>query len=283
VEVSPEYFGLLGLTLLQGRLFDERDGRAGDPVVVVDRTWARRFFPSGNAVGQRLHEGGCTTCPWTTVIGVVSDVKYDRLDTVDQGAVYTPMPARGFVPPEQATSRFRYLMLRTSSKPATVLRSVRQVLRDLDPSLPLSEVATTEALVADALKITRALSLLVASLAVVSLLLSTVGIYGVMAYYVQSRAKEIGIRMALGGRPADVLRLVAAQGMKTAAVGIVVGVLLALALTRLVAGLLFQVSPTDVSAFARVASLSLAAGLLACCLPAVRAVGVGPAVVLRDE
>ena len=221
---------MLGLSLVEGRLLDERDERGGPPVIVVDRAWARRFFPHGGAVGQRLHEGGCATCPWLTVVGVVSDVKYSGLDAPDEGSVYQTLAARGPDATEQAKSRFRYLLLRTSADPARFLPAVQQVLRDLDPSLPLSSVATIDELVGRELQVPRSLSLLVGGFAIVALLLSTVGIYGVMAYYVEQHAKEIGIRLALGGSRGAVMRLVVGQGMRVVTSGVVVGALAALGL-----------------------------------------------------
>ena len=284
VAVTPEYFRLLGLTLLQGRLFDERDGLEAPPVVVVDRAWARRFFPNQGAVGKRLREGGCTDCPWTTVVGVVSDVKYAGLDKPDEGSVYWPMAERGLSHPiDQATARFRYLVLRTSADPGTVLPAVRQVVRDLDPSLPFHNVATMEELVAQQLRMPRSLSLLVGGLAVVALILSIVGIYGVMAHYVQQHSKEISIRAALGGSPADVLRLILGQGMKVVVSGVVVGSLTALALTRLMSTLLFGIGAADALTFVASAVFMLAVALAACLVPARRAIGVEPASILRNE
>jgi predicted permease len=284
VAVTPEYFRLLGLTLLQGRLFDERDGVSGPPVIVVDRAWAKRFFPNGEAVGQRLREGGCTDCPWTTVVGVVSDVKYAGLDSPDQGTVYSPMAERGLSQPiEQATARFRFLLLRTSTDPGGVLPAVRQVVRDLDPGLPLHNVATVDELVAQELQMPRSLSLLVGGFAIVALLLSTVGIYGVMAYYVQQHSKDISIRLALGGTPTSVLGLVVGQGMKVVASGVAVGVLAALALTRLMSSLLFGIGASDAATFLAAALLLLAVALLGCGVPARRAVALQPAEVLRNE
>jgi len=284
VSVTPEYFRLLGLTLTEGRLFDTRDGVSDAPVVVVDRAWAARFFPNGNALGQRLHEGGCTTCPWTTVVGVVSTVKYTGLDRIERGSVYTPMPARGSRPDAAAAARrVRYLLLRTSIDPAGVMPAVRQVIRDLDPTLPFSSVATIDDLIAESLQIPRSLSLLVASLAAVALLLSIVGIYGVMAYYVQQHSKEISIRLALGGSPADVLRLIVGQGMNVVASGVVVGLLTAFVLARLMSTLLFGVGAADAFTFGAAAILMLAVALIACLVPATRAIGVPPAAVLRNE
>jgi len=284
VSVTPEYFRLLGLTLVQGRLFDEHDGLGPDvEVVVVDRAWAKRFFPNGGAIGRRFKEGGCTRCPWTTVVGVVSEVKYAGLDKPDQGTVYSPMAGRGARPSEQATSRFRYLVLRTAIDPLTVLPSVRQVVRELDPSLPFSSVATEEELVARSLQRPRSLSMLVGGFATVALLLSIVGVYGVMAHYVQQHSKDIGIRLALGGSPADVLRLVVGQGMRIVSSGVGVGLLTALILTRLMSSLLFGIGAADAFTFVAVTILLLAVALVACSVPARRAIAVQPAAVLRNE
>jgi putative ABC transport system permease protein len=285
LAVTPGYFRLLGLSLVDGRLFTDRDGVAPEsPVVLVDRAWATRFFPGDSAVGKRFREGGCTECPWTTVVGVVSEVKYAGLDQADQGTVYTPMAGRGLdFPIEQATTRFRYLILRTRTDPESVVPAVRQVVRELDPAVPFSAVATVEDLVARSLQRPRSLSLLVSGFAIVALALSVIGIYGVMAYYVQQNAKDIGIRLALGGRPADVLRLVVGQGMQVVSSGVIVGLAAALVMTRLLASLLFGVGTTDVSTFAGVGVLLTAVALGACLVPARRATGVQPATVLRNE
>jgi predicted permease len=284
LSVTPEYFRLLGLTLLHGRLFDERDGRApAVDAVIVDRAWARRFFPTENVVGKRFKEGGCSTCPWTTVVGVVSDVKYAGLDSADDGSVYWPMTARGVLPQEGAPPRTRYIMLRTTIDPAGVLPSVRQIVRDLDPALPFSDVATLDEMVAQSLTQPRSLSWLVGCFAAVALLLSAVGIYGVMAYYVQQHAKDISIRLALGGRPRDVMQLVVGQGMTVVSGGIVTGLLAAVALTRLMSNVLFGVKPVDVTTFAGVGCVLLIVALAACLVPAGRAVAVEPSMVLRHD
>jgi putative ABC transport system permease protein len=275
VAVSPDYFRVLGLTLVRGRLLDERDAQATELVsVVVDRAWARRFFPDADAVGKRFREGGCTSCPWTTVVGVVSEVKYAGLDKPDQGTVYWALPPG---------SRFRYLVVRTGASPSTVAPALRLALRRIDPGLPLSSVATVDELVAGSLQRPRSLSLLVGALAIVALLLSTVGIYGVMAHYVQQHAKDIGIRLALGGGRADVLRLIVGQGMKVVASGVGSGLLAALVATRLIQSLLFGVEALDALTFAAVGAILLGVALVACLVPAGRATGLQPAVVLRSE
>jgi putative ABC transport system permease protein len=284
VAVTPEYFRLLGLQLLEGRLFTEHDRPTQNiEVVVVDRAWAKRFFPNESAVGKRFREGGCTRCPWTTVIGVVSEVKYAGLDKPDQGTVYSPMAGRGSPPVEGAISRVRYLVLRTRTDAAAVLPAVRQAVRELDASLPFSNVATIDDLIARSLQSPRSLSLLVAALAIVALSLSIVGIYGVMAYYVQQHAKDISIRLALGGSPGEVLRLIVSQGLSVVSSGVGVGLLSALALTRLMASLLFGVGAADAFTFVAVGVILFVVALAACFVPARRAVGMEPSVALRDE
>jgi putative ABC transport system permease protein len=275
VAVTPDYFRVLGLRLLAGRLLDERDALTQNlESIVVDRAWANRFFPNGSAVGQRLRGGGCTTCPWTTVVGVVSEVKYAGLDKPDDGTVYTPMP-------RSAVTRFA--VVRTSGDPLSIVPAVRQTVRDLDPSVPLTSVATMDQLVATSLQRPQSLSVLVTSLAVVALVLSIVGIYGVMTYYVQQHAKDISIRLALGGSRRDVLRLVLGQGMAVVTGGVVIGLLSAFVMTRLMASLLFAVGAADVATFSGVAAIMLAVALLACFVPARRAVGLQPASVLRND
>jgi putative ABC transport system permease protein len=174
-------------------------------------------------------------------------------------------------------------VLRSDTDPLAVLPAVREIVRDLDRSLPLSNVATIEELVARALQTPRSLSLLVGAFAIVALILSVVGIYGVMAYHVQQHAKDISIRMALGGNSADVLRLIVGQGMKVVVGGVIIGLLTALALTRLLASLLFGISAADTFTFATVTFALLAVALVACCLPARRAIALEPASVLRNE
>lgn len=275
VAVTPEYVRVLGLTLLEGRILDERDAqRLNRDGVMVDRAWAKRFFPNQSAVGKRFREGGCTTCPWTTVVGVVSEVKYVGLDEPDQGTVYSPL---------RQQSLFRYVVLRTHVDSASVLPAVREIVRELEPAAPLSNVATIDELVAESLERPQSLSLLIGGFALVALILSVVGIYGVIGYYVQQHLKEISIRMALGGSSASILRLIVGQGIGVVICGVVVGTLTARALTRLMSSLLFGVGSADPLTFAGVAGLLITIALLACAVPAMRALRLQPAVVLRNE
>lgn len=281
VAVAPDYFQLLGHKLLQGRLLEPADDRDGaPPVLVVDSAWERRFFPGQSAVGKRLRSGGCSTCPWETVVGVVSPVKYDGLAAREQGTVYSLMPQRG-----EAVdgSRSRYVMLRTSADPSTVLPAVRRTLRELDPNRPLARVATIDELVAQSLRVPRALSLLIGALSSVALVLAVVGIYGVMAHYVQQHAKDISIRLALGGRPGSVLRLILGRGLALVGSGVGAGVVIAAVLVRVLSGVFFGVSALDPATFAGVAVLLIGVATLACWIPAARAVAAEPASVLRND
>jgi ABC-type antimicrobial peptide transport system permease subunit len=174
-------------------------------------------------------------------------------------------------------------MLRTRTDPAAVLPALRQVVRELDAGLPFSDVATIDELVERSLQQPRSLSLLVGGLAMVALMLSTIGIYGVMAYYVQQHTRDIGIRVALGGSRGALFRLVVGQGMKVVVAGIVIGLAVAFGLTRLASSLLFGVSPADATTFAGVGVLLVLGALIACAMPAKRAVGVEPATVLRND
>jgi putative ABC transport system permease protein len=274
VAVSSDYVRTLGLTLLEGRLLDDHDANQDDLLsVMVDRAWARRFFPNGSAVGKRLRSGGCTACPWTTVVGVVSEVKYAGLDKPDDGTVYTAL----------AGGTSRLVVVRTTGDPLTIAGPLRQVVRQLEPSAPLSEVATMDMLVDRSLERSQSLSLLVSSFATVALLLSAIGINGAMGYYVQQHLKEICIRMALGGSRADVARLVVGQGVAVAAAGIAAGLVLAVMSTRFMSSLLFGVGTLDPSAYASAGALLVGIALVSCAVPAFRAIRLQPAAALRRD
>ena len=274
VAVSPEYFRTLGLPLLEGRLLDQRDAQPSSPeVVVVDRAWAQRFFPGQSAVGQRLKSGGCTSCEWTTVVGVVSNVKYAGLDKPNDGAVYTPLVG----------GTTRYIVLRTSVDATSPVPLLRDIVRAIDPTVAVSNVATIDDLVARALDVPHSLTWLIGALAAAALLLSIIGIYGVMTQYVHEHAREMSIRLALGGTPAAVARHVLGHGVAVVVAGVAAGLALAALATRFAATLLFGVSAADPATFAAVSGLLILSALLACAWPTRRAVLVDPAEVLRSE
>jgi putative ABC transport system permease protein len=274
VAATPDYFRALGLKPLEGRLLEERDAQTENlESVVVDRAWAHRFFPGASAIGKRFKEGGCTACPWTTVVGVVKDVKYSGLNQPDPGTVYSPM----------AGGLSRFVVIRTRTDPRGVVPSLRQAVRSLDPNVALTSLATADDLVAQSLERPTSLSILVGSFAIVALILSIVGIYGVMSYYVMDNRREISIRLALGGTAPDVLRLVVGRGMTVVVAGLAIGIGLAFASTRLLSTLLFGVGAADPATLASVSVSLLAIALAACLLPARQAVRLEPAAVLRNE
>lgn len=278
VGVSPDFVRVMGMRLIEGRLLEQQDVEAqrtarSGPAVLVDQSWARRFFPNESALGKRFKSGGCSECEWTTVVGVVSDVPYDGLSAAKQGTVY-------FVTEGQP---FRYLVVRTKGDPTAEAVTMGRVVRELEPGAPLADVATIDQLIDQSLVRPQSLSLLIAVFAGVALVLSTIGIYGVMGYYVQQQVKEIGIRLALGGSRGDVARLVVGHGMIVVGVGIAIGVVLALTVTRLMASLLFGVAASDPMTIAVVVILLTSAAALACAAPAWRAMRLEPATVLRND
>jgi putative ABC transport system permease protein len=252
-------------------------------VVVVDQAWARRFFPGQSAVGKRLKGGGCSTCDWTTVVGVVSPVKYDGLGVPDQGVVYTPMAESGEGLAGSYSGRVRFLLLRSAVASSTIVPQVRKAMRDLDPDVPFTRVATIEELADESLQQPRGLSLLVGVLAIVALALSAVGIYGVMAYYVQQQSRDISVRLALGGTPRGVFGLIVRRGMTLVAWGMAAGLAIAVVLARAIASKLFGVGAGDPATLSVVMLVLAAAAAVACGIPAMRAVAVEPAAVLRME
>jgi predicted permease len=271
VGVSPEFFEAVGLRLERGRLLDDRS--VVEDVIVVDRAWANRFFPGEDVMGRRLRSGGCTTCPWTTVVGLVGNVRWRGLDAPEDGTVYYPL-----VDPPNA-----FVILRTSGDPSALAPGLRQAVKELDPALPLSNVATGDELVASALTTPRYLTGLTGLFALSAVMLAVVGIYGVMSHFVQQHRRDIGIRLALGGDPARVRRAVVSQGMALVIAGVAGGTIAALAASRLVTTLLYGVSPTDPRMIIGVPAGLVAVAILACLLPAQRAARLDPARILRED
>jgi putative ABC transport system permease protein len=271
VAVSPQFFKSVGLPLERGRLLDEYSLR--DNVVVVDRAWANRFFPGEEALGRRFRGGGCTSCPWTTVVGVVGNVKWTGLDGSEDGTVYWPFVdfANGF------------LVLRTNVDPTALATPLRLAVQELDPRLALSNIATGDDLVSESLAQPRYLSVLVGMFALSALVLSVVGIYGVMAYFVQQHTRDIGIRLALGGEPSDVRRMVVLQGLRLVIVGVGLGVGAAFVTARFLTTVLFEVSATDLRTMAAVPVALVAIAAVACLVPGRRAARLDPADILRES
>ena len=270
VAASPGFFKTVGLPLQRGRLLDDFSLR--DYAIVVDRAWADRFFPGQEVVGRRLRSGGCTDCPWTTVVGVVGNVKWTGLEASADGTVYWPF----------VDFRSGFVVLRTSGDPLPVATSLRQALRELDPALPLTSITTADALVSESLAAPRYLSVLVAVFAAAAVLLAVVGIYGVMAYFVEQHSRDIGIRLALGGDPSAVRRMIVGQGLRWVAAGVAAGLGAAIAAARSLSTLLFEVSATDLPTLTVVPLALLLIAALGCIVPGYRASRLDPAQVLRE-
>ena len=277
VTVTPGFFDALRVNLLQGRMFGNREGDEAVLAVLVDRAWVRRFYPGGDAIGRRFQSGGCTRddCPWNTVIGVVGDVKFAGLHDQVAGVVYRPHASD--------TYRTMNLFVRTQMDPVTVLPQVRSVLRSLDPTLAPSNVSAGAQLLGDALEEPRYVAVILALFAVTALLVASVGIYGVLSDFVRRYTRDIGIRIALGGRPRDVFGLIVGRGMTLVAIGSGAGVLAALAMSRLLSGLLFDTTPYDAGALAAAVSFLLAVVFATCAAPALRASRVDPTIALKEE
>ncbi|MBO0857956.1 MAG: ABC transporter permease [Chloracidobacterium sp.] len=277
--VSPDYFKTLGVKLLRGRVFTEQD-RAGAPrVALINQTAAEKFFPGEDPIGKRLQPyvkpSYETAEKFVEVVGVVADVRYGRLEETIEPDIY--------VSSLQPTDPTYTLIVRSIVDPATVTSAVRREALALDSNVPITGVQTMKERAAEVTSRTRFIAASLGLFAALALALAGIGVYGVMAYTVSTRTREIGVRLALGSQGGAVLKLVAAQGMKLVLIGIVLGLGAAYALTRLMKTLLFGVSAADPLTFAGVAALLALVSLLACYIPARRATKVDPLVALRCE
>jgi len=239
---------------------------------VINDTMARRFFPSEDPIGHRANFCSLDPTPcWYSIVGIVGDVHQFGLDA---GPTYDAYFTGGWTP---------HLVIRTASDPAAIAAAVTEAVHRVDPSLPVTEITTLDGLLSRSVSPRRFSAVLIGVLAGLALVLSAVGIYGVMSYTVGQQTQEIGIRMALGAEPQNMLALVLGRSARLALVGIAAGVLGALALTRFLSSLLFGVQAKDPLTFASVAILLLLVALAACCVPARRAMKVDPMVALRYE
>jgi predicted permease len=273
---SPDYFRTMGTPLLEGRLFTSLDNDKSQAVAIVDRGVARRFWPGASPIGKRLKLVGQDSAgEWRTVVGVVSDVKHVSFDADSPPHVYAPLA--------QWPRLFQYVVLRTSGDPATLAPAARAAVREIDRDQAVFRVESMDEKVAFTTAWRRFYTALLGSFAVVALALAMVGVYGVTAFAVLQRRREIGIRMALGARRGSVLGLVLGQALLLAGLGVAVGVAAALGLSRIAASLLFGVSATDLGSFAGGALLLVAMAMVASYLPARRAARLDPVMALAAE
>jgi putative ABC transport system permease protein len=280
---TPGYFRALKIPLVAGREFSERDTATTSPVLLINQQIAERYFAGGNPVGAHLTIDDNNQGPRTLeIIGVVGDVKQLGLENNPTFDVYLPM-AQAHADNVGFLRNNLHWALRTATEPLALAAAVKRELQAIDREVPASSIKTMEQSLAATIAPRRFNLLLLGVFAAVALLLAAAGIYAVVAYAVTQRTQEIGIRLALGTQTKDVLRLVIAQSIRPALLGIGIGLIAALALTRLIAGLLFGVSATDPATFAVIGGLLLFVALLACWLPARRATKVDPMIALRTE
>ena len=280
--VSPGYFATMGIPVQQGRDFAAADRLGAPGAIIVNRTLARQVWPAGDALGRRvLLGGGGTDSVWRTVVGVVGDVRHRGLTASPRPEMF--LPYAQFPAGTGNTPLAMHVVLRTQGDPAALATALGAAVSALDPDVPLSSVQTMESAMGSWAAERRLVMLLVSGFALVALVLGSVGIYGVMAHLVAQREREIGVRMALGALPGQILGLVVSQSAWLVGAGIAAGTLGALAVTRLLASLLFQVRPTDPLTFVGTALVLVLAAAGATLLPALRAVRTDPAHALRSD
>jgi len=289
-QESARSLQALGVTLLRGRLFREQDDQAAPRVAVVNEELVRRFFPGEDPIGKRVqleapeHLVDPKTLPpggWArwTIVGVVANVRYGRLSGPPEAVVYVPYLQRTRVIPWAPA----YLVVRTQGDPAPLVAAIRRQVAAVDRDQAAGDALSGDDLREASLGGTRFNAAVMTVFATVALLLAVLGVFGIMAYSVKQRRREIGVRMALGARRGDVMRLVVGQGVRLAVVGVALGLVAALALGRALTGLLFGVRPADPLTLGAVASLLAATAVAASYLPARQAARVDPAAALRDE
>ena len=278
--VTPGFHRTLGISLLKGRLFTDADNERNASVAIVNESMARRYWPNQEVLGERFKWGPANSKrSWITVVGVVADLKENSLAAGIAPGGYLPISQ---IPGDSPRLGF-YLAVRTSSQPAAIVSNLRQIVRSLDPEVPLFRVRTMQDVLSESVAPRRFNMLLLAAFAGLALLLASIGIYGVMSYSVSQYTHEIGIRMALGASAANVLRLIVREGMTLVLIGLAVGASGALALTRVLSSLLFDVKPWDPLTLTSVSLLLAAVAFAASYIPARRATRVDPMIALRYE
>lgn len=279
-EVSSDYLRTMNIQLVSGRYFTPQDNEQSVPAVIINETMARQYWPGRSAMGRRIKLGGPDEdTPWVEVVGIVKDVRQMGLDAPIKAEMYLPFRQvkthPWFVP--------RDLAIRTTGNPTALVGSVRQAIREVDPDQPISNVATMSELLGEEAGQRRLGMIMIVAFAVLALLLASIGIYGVLAYFVSQHTSEIGVRLALGATPANILLMVIRRGMILTLLGIAFGLASSIALTRLMSSLLFEVQALDPLTLVSVPILLVVAALLACAVPARRAMKVDPLVALRYE
>ena len=278
--IEPNYFRTMGIPVIRGRDFEDRDEHSSTPVIIVTETFARQFFPGEDPVGKRIRPGistwdGDEDTKMREIVGVVADIRNRALNAEPKPAYYMPQSQLPFT---QLTA-----VVKSTSDPRSLISSVTREVRAMDAELPVFSVKTMDEYIASSVAGPRFNTTLLSIFAAVALVLTIIGLYGVMSYSVAQRTNEIGIRMALGAQTHDVLSLIVKDGLKLVFMGLVVGISGALILTRLLSTLLFGVTTRDPATFVAIAALLSIVAMLACYVPAWRATRVDPLEALRCE
>lgn len=274
--VTPEYRRLMNVPLVAGRDLLESDTDTAQPVILISQATARAVFGFDNPLGAQVRMGSATRGPWATIVGIVGDVHH--------ADVTAPVTAAMYVPEQQLTDSFLVAVVKTTGRDATTVAGpVRAAIRELDPKVPITQVAVVPDLVAGAAASQLFVTRLLAAFAAMAVLLAALGLYGLVSYGVTQRTREVGLRMALGARRGDVLRLVLASGASLVFAGVAVGLGAASLTTRFLGALVFGVSPVDPLTFAAAAALLCVVALIAHWLPLRRALRIDPAIALRSE
>jgi predicted permease len=276
--VLPGYFETMRIPILSGRGFREQDDPRGVAVMMINQAFARKYFPQENPLGKRILVGlgdGVVNHPMREVVGVVGDIKGKGLTTAAQPQYYLPYA--------QAVVTNPYLVIRSTGDPAVLQSAIRAVLHEMDKTVPLYQVATLENYVSQSAAQPRFQTLLLTCFAAIALLLAAIGLYGLLSYMVVQRTLEIGLRVALGAKKSDVMRMVVQRGLSLALIGLASGLLISAVITRLLSGMLYGIQPSDPIAFVATTGILLLASLAACSIPAYRAAQLDPIETLREQ
>jgi predicted permease len=278
--VTPGYFEAMGIRVARGRTFTDGDDQNAPIVAVISEAMAGRYWPREDAMGKRFRIGRADS-PWISIVGIVGEVHHNALTERPRAEMYVPHAQWGAA--GASTRRAMTFVIRTANDPLDALPRVREAVRLIDPTLPLSEVRTLDGIAGDAVSQARFTAALLGLFAGLALALAALGIYGLISLLMTRRRRELGIRMALGARSSEIMTLVLARGMTLVVVGAGVGVAAAAALTRLLSSLLYGVSPFDLATYLVVPAILACTSLVACAIPAYRAAGLNPVSALRQE
>jgi predicted permease len=275
--VTPDFFDAMRIPLISGRKFSETDRHGSTPVVMVNQAFVRRYFPDGNAIGKRFTFGDGTgnNVSWLEIVGVVADARRS-------GLVQAPRP-EAYFPHAQYQARALTYVVRTNSDPLAMVAPIRSIVHELDPLVPVSDVETLEQSLSESLAARRFIMMLLSGFAALALVLASIGIYGVVAYLVTQRTRELGIRFALGANRASVIRMIVVQSLRNVIPGVAVGIVAALLLSRFLRAQLYGVAPTDATTYIAVGAVLVCTSVLASLLPAVRAARIDPLEALRAD